>query len=108
MLVETAEGYYTFEIKMTEHVQPSDARHLITLDTFLDKPLLQAFVLSNDVTTSRLADKIMAMNANMFWDKMRVECGAVHRRGKPKRSKGDGAFGRVDKGSACHFKSGIG
>ena len=66
VLVETAAGYYAFEIKMTEHVQPSDARHLMTLDAFLDKPLLQAFVLSNDVATYSFGDKVTAVNANMF------------------------------------------
>ena len=51
LLVETAQGYYAFEIKMTDHVQPSDARHLVALEALLDKPVLQAYVLSNDYTT---------------------------------------------------------
>ena len=66
VLVETAKGYYAFEIKMAEHVQPSDARHLTALDAFLDKPLLQAFVLSNDAVTYSFGDKVTAVNANMF------------------------------------------
>lgn len=66
LLVETEQGYYAFEIKMTDHVQPSDARHLVALETLLDKPVLQAYVLSNDYTTRSLADGVLAVNVNML------------------------------------------
>ena len=55
-----------FEIKMSEHVQKTDARHLKDLEDILDKPLLHAFVLSNDVITSKISDKISMLNAAMF------------------------------------------
>lgn len=66
LLVETSGGYYAFEIKMTENVQPADARHLSMLDDILDKPLLHAYVLSNDPATHVLGDKITAVHAAMF------------------------------------------
>lgn len=66
LLVETQNGYYAFEIKMTEHVGMTDARHLMNLDTILDKPLLQGFVLSNDTETHQFAANVQAVNATMF------------------------------------------
>lgn len=65
-LVETAEGFYAFEIKMTEHVQRTDARHLAALADILDKPLLHSFVLSNDVTTQQIDERITAVNVIQF------------------------------------------
>lgn len=61
-LIETANGYYAFEIKQTEHVQKADARHLRTISQLLDKPLLHGFVLSNDLQTQHLDDNIIAVN----------------------------------------------
>lgn len=66
LLVELPQGYMAFEIKMSEHVQKTDARHLKDLEDILDKPLIHAFVLSNDVITSRISDKISMLNAAMF------------------------------------------
>lgn len=66
LLIETPAGYYAFEIKLTEHVQPVDARHLRTLQPILDKPLLHSFVLSNDVTTAELGERITAVHAAQF------------------------------------------
>lgn len=66
LLIEIQDGYYAFEIKMTEHVSNTDARHLRNLDEILDKPILKAFVLSNDNETKDLGDNILAINATMF------------------------------------------
>lgn len=66
LLVEVAAGYYAFEVKMSEHILAADARHLRILDDFLDKPLLHAYILSNDVTTQQISDKITALHAAMF------------------------------------------
>ena len=66
LLVETAEGYYAFEIKMADRVAPIDARHLSDVETILDKPLLHGFVLSNDTETHRFSDKITAVHAAML------------------------------------------
>ncbi len=66
LLVETQNGYYAFEIKMADRVSAIDARHLINIDTVLDKPLLHGFVLSNDTETHHFTDNITAVNAAMF------------------------------------------
>lgn len=66
LLLETQDGYYAFEIKLTEHVQGTDARHLRTLQPLLDKPLLHSFVLSNDVNVAELGENITAIHAAQF------------------------------------------
>ncbi len=66
LLVETQGGYYAFEIKLAERVTQSDARHLLSVATLLDKPLLKGFVLSNDTETHQFADNIYAVHAAMF------------------------------------------
>jgi predicted AAA+ superfamily ATPase len=66
LLIETEKGYYAIELKMTAHVSDSDARHLTGLDSFLDKPLLYSFVLSNDPVVRNISEKILAVPAAMF------------------------------------------
>ena len=66
LLIETQNGYYAFEIKIADRVSAIDARHLINIDTILDKPLLHGFVLSNDTETHKITDNITAINATMF------------------------------------------
>jgi predicted AAA+ superfamily ATPase len=66
LLVEVQDGYYAFEIKMAEHVQPFDARHLLDVEHILDKPLLHGFVLSNDNETHYFSDKVTALHVAMF------------------------------------------
>lgn len=66
LLIETEAGYYAFEIKQTEHVIKSDARHLASLADILDKPILHSFVLSNDPTTQQFAPNITAVNVIQF------------------------------------------
>ncbi|MCH4154678.1 MAG: AAA family ATPase [Muribaculaceae bacterium] len=65
-LIETSKGYYAFEIKQAEHVQRTDARHLVELASILDKPLLHSFVLSNDVMAQQLDNGITALNVIQF------------------------------------------
>lgn len=62
LLVELPIGYLAIEIKSAERVHPSDARHLLHLDEYLDKPLLHAFVLSNDPETRELLPGITALH----------------------------------------------
>lgn len=62
LLVELPDGYYAFEIKMADHVAPSDARHLRKLGDILDKPLLHAFIVSNDSENRHLEEGISAIN----------------------------------------------
>lgn len=66
LLLELENGYIAIEIKMTSRVNNSDARHLRGLEDILDKPLLQSFILSNDMSVTTLSPKILAMPAAMF------------------------------------------
>ncbi len=67
LLVETTDGYYAFEIKMTENIVATDGRHLRKLeDIVTDKPILQRFLLSNDKTTKHFDSNITAVHAALF------------------------------------------
>ena len=66
LLVELQDGYFAFEIKMAEHVAKTDARHLRGLDTILDKPIIHAFVLSNDMEVKSFDENISAVNVAAF------------------------------------------
>ena len=66
LLIETPEGYLAFEIKMSDRVTRQDARHLFNLEEILDKPLLKAFVVSNDPSTRIISEGIYAVHAAMF------------------------------------------
>ena len=66
LLIETQYGYWAFEIKMTEHVVNTDARHLRKIEEILDKPLLHGFILSNDVETHTFAQNITALHVALF------------------------------------------
>jgi len=43
-----------------------DARHLQHLEELLDKPLLQSFVVSNDLSIKELAPGVLALPAALF------------------------------------------
>ena len=67
LLIETPEGYYAFEIKMTEKVTHTDARHLRNLQEILtDKPLLHSYLISNDTHTQTIQEGITAIHAGLF------------------------------------------
>lgn len=66
VLIETEQGFYAFEIKKSQHISTTDARHLLGLQDILDKPLLQAFVLSNDNNIKLLHNNILALPASFF------------------------------------------
>jgi hypothetical protein len=51
---------------MAEHVAKTDARHLRDLETILDKPVIHAFVLSNDMETQSFDSNITAVNVAAF------------------------------------------
>lgn len=61
LLLETETGFVPIEIKMAERIAATDARHLRNLDAILDKPILQAVVLSNDPRIHDLGDGVMAL-----------------------------------------------
>ncbi|MBO5085757.1 MAG: hypothetical protein J6B65_00800 [Paludibacteraceae bacterium] len=58
--------YYAFEIKMADRISAIDARHLINIETILDKPLICGFILSNDNETRQITPNIIGVNATMF------------------------------------------
>ena len=61
LLVELEGGFVAFEIKQSERVSDRDGRHLRGLEALLDKPLLGAFVLSQDRQVRELAGGILAL-----------------------------------------------
>lgn len=61
MLIEREGGFFAIEVKTTERISETDARHLKCLYEFLDKPLLGAMVLSLDHTIKKFGDKIWAV-----------------------------------------------
>jgi len=62
LLIELENGYIALEIKSSVKVTESDARHLFHLDDILDKPLLQALLVSNDQRV-HLWEKVTAVPA---------------------------------------------
>ena len=66
LLIETEKGYYAIEVKMTINAGTRDTRHLSGLASFLDKPLLASFVLSNDPVVKKLGENITAIPVAMF------------------------------------------
>ncbi len=67
LLIEMEDGFYAFEIKQSDKVNETDARHLRNLETLLTKPLKQSFILSADPQTQHFQDgKIIALHFAMF------------------------------------------
>jgi predicted AAA+ superfamily ATPase len=66
LLIELEGGYMAGEIKMSEKVREQDARHLRKLADFLDKPLLQGFLISQDPDCRPMGENITAIPAAYF------------------------------------------
>lgn len=66
LIAETQDGYYAFEMKMSDNVTESDARHLRKLGELLDKPVKASFILSNDPRTKDFQGGVKAVSAPMF------------------------------------------
>jgi hypothetical protein len=66
LLIETESGYFAFEIKLSDHVSASDARHFPVLEKILDKPLLHAFVVSNDPRVVQVTANCTMVPAGML------------------------------------------
>jgi predicted AAA+ superfamily ATPase len=66
LLLEAEDYFIAIEIKKTENVNRTDARHLIDLQSFLNKPLRHSFILSNDVRTHQITENITAIHATAF------------------------------------------
>ena len=65
ILLETEQGYIPIEIKQTDNVTYTDARHLRDLDTILNKRILKSIIISNDKQIKELDKDIIAVPA--FW-----------------------------------------
>lgn len=63
LLIEAESGYVPIEIKYKDRVSHKDARHLRRLEEILDKPVLQALVLSGDPHIRDLGDGVMGIPA---------------------------------------------
>ncbi|MDR3167286.1 MAG: ATP-binding protein [Treponema sp.] len=66
LLLEAADYFIAIEVKMTEHADVRDLRHLRGLQNFLNKPLKGCFLLSNDRETHYFENNIIAMHAAAF------------------------------------------
>jgi predicted AAA+ superfamily ATPase len=66
LLLEAEDHFIVIEIKMTERVNHTDARHLHDLQNILNKPIKQSFILSNDMQMRALDDHVTAMYAAAF------------------------------------------
>lgn len=67
LLIEFENYFYAFEIKQTDNISISDARHLNGLQELLDKPLKKAFILSHDKQTKYFYEgQVVALNFAMF------------------------------------------
>lgn len=64
LLLETADGFYAIEVKQSRSIHSSDARQLKGLPELLDKPLLHAFLVSNDPVVTVLEDRVTAIPAS--------------------------------------------
>ena len=66
LLLEFQNYYLAFEIKMTQKVIPTDAKHLKNLNEILDKPIKKSFIISNDTETKNIDENIIAIHAVTF------------------------------------------
>lgn len=66
LLIETPQGYFAFEIKMTANYNHTDNRHLRHLEDILDKPILQSFVITQDIIPNQKEKNITAVHAAQF------------------------------------------
>ena len=66
LLLELENGFVPIEIKQTPHVSKKDARHLLNLDSILNKPVLHSFILSMDHEIKKFGDAITAVPVVWF------------------------------------------
>lgn len=63
LLIELEAGFVAIEVKQADRVDRTDARHLVALDSLLDKPVLARWVVSNDKSARELQDGVLALPA---------------------------------------------
>ncbi len=66
LLLEFANHYAAFEIKMSKNITKTDTRNFRDLETILDKPVKQCIILSNDPQVKDFSHKTLAIPAAML------------------------------------------
>ncbi len=63
LLLEGEHGFVAIEIKATDRVDGPDARHLVDVETLLDRPVLAKWVVSDDPDLRELKPDVLAVPA---------------------------------------------
>lgn len=66
LLLESEDCFIAIEVKMTENVTKIDGKNFHNLQDFLNKPLKQCFILSNDNEIKHFSGNITAIHAAAF------------------------------------------
>ena len=67
LLLKTARGYWAFEVKMSNAVAATDARHLKGLEKYLDGPLLGCFIIYRGNTIKEPVPSVFVIPSWMLW-----------------------------------------
>ncbi len=66
LLLESEDGFVPIEIKLTNKIIETDARHLRDLEEILDRPILHSFIISNDPSIKKIDSNITALPVSWF------------------------------------------
>jgi predicted AAA+ superfamily ATPase len=66
LILETEDWFVPIEIKMTDKITSTDAKHLRNLEEILDRPVLHSFIISNDPRIKKIDTKTTALPASWF------------------------------------------
>ena len=66
LILETEDWFVPIEIKWTDRIASTDAKHLRNLEDILDRPVLHSFIISNDPGIRNVDKKTTALPASWF------------------------------------------
>ena len=66
LILETEDWFVPIEIKLTDKIASTDAKHLRNLEDILDRPILHSFIISNDPGIKKIDTKITALPVSWF------------------------------------------
>lgn len=66
LILETEDWFLPIEIKLTDKIASTDAKHLRNLEDILDRPILHSFIISNDPGIKKIDTKITALPVSWF------------------------------------------
>ena len=66
LILETEDWFVPIEIKLTDKIASTDAKHLRNLEDILDRPVLHSFIISNDPGIRKIDTKTTALPASWF------------------------------------------